>query len=155
MNIRHTSRGFRRANFQDRNDTSCSVQESSVATESLLWLGSNSGRHTDAVCLARMHLSQNQAREVSGLLDHFAAHGELPDEQAKVTNGWTPWARLVEPSSADSLLVRRIGHTNPALIMVASCRASDGKWTAYRWQTGVQVTIADSPGVTWEWHPLP
>ena len=38
-----TDRGFLRADFLDANGDACSIQESSVATESMIWLGQNEG----------------------------------------------------------------------------------------------------------------
>lgn len=42
MNLKKTNRGFYIAEFKDRTQESCSIQESSVATESCIWLGIDS-----------------------------------------------------------------------------------------------------------------
>lgn len=39
INISHTSRGFAVGWFVDRHDAVCSIQESSLASESAIWLG--------------------------------------------------------------------------------------------------------------------
>ena len=74
-----TDRGFLRADFADANGDACSIQESSVATEALIWLGQNKGTHlATGECLARMHLSQTHVIALLPLLQHFATTGELP-----------------------------------------------------------------------------
>ncbi len=37
--IKTTERGFRFVEFKDRNDVTCSIQESSIATEACIWIG--------------------------------------------------------------------------------------------------------------------
>lgn len=76
--IQTTERGFRRMDFKDRNGESCSIQESSIATESCLWLGCDHGTHHMGSCMARMHLTQELAAELIPLLQHFVDSGELP-----------------------------------------------------------------------------
>lgn len=66
-----TARGFRLYDFKDRNAIACSLQASSVATESLIWLG----RDGDGT---RMHLTRKMARELAAKLMVFAETGELP-----------------------------------------------------------------------------
>jgi len=74
MKIYKTDNGLRRADFRDRNDEPCSIQESSVDTDFLLWLGRDLG----AGC--RMHVDQKQAHELANLILTFATRGELPDK---------------------------------------------------------------------------
>lgn len=77
LKIEPTDRGFSRADFADANGDACSIQESSVATEPMLWLGQNSGTHHTGNCLARMHLTQGHVRELLPLLQHFVETGEI------------------------------------------------------------------------------
>lgn len=100
MKLEPTERGFLRGNFEDRNGVSCSLQESSLATEACIWLGCNDiglmkftpygnpswqavelqmdfdGIHHSAN--TRMHLTQTQVAELLPALAHFAAYGSLP-----------------------------------------------------------------------------
>lgn len=77
-------RGFTRADFKDRNGEACSMQESSLQYVEgeedggpCIWLGQNEGTHHRGHCLARMHLTQDMAREIGLVLLHFAETGEL------------------------------------------------------------------------------
>lgn len=89
-----TERGFGRIDFRDLYGSSCSIQESSLATEGALWLGVDSNGHfslhppfnrdrgdrnTDTG--GRMHLSQGQAAALLPLLEHFVSTGRLPQEK--------------------------------------------------------------------------
>jgi hypothetical protein len=67
---RTTHRGFRRIEFRDIYDKSCSLQESSLATDYAVWFGVDENR---------MHLNQDLARELLPLLETFANTGQLPD----------------------------------------------------------------------------
>ena len=77
IELHRTPRGFRLGTFMDRYGISCSIQESSLATEPALWLG------TDDNGQGRMHLTRTMARELSELLAHFAEHGVLPGSGAR------------------------------------------------------------------------
>lgn len=81
MKIELTSRGFRRADFKDADGEECSIQESSVATDYMLWLGCNKGLHHMGECLARMHLTQKQAAALIPLLQNFVDTGLLPHKR--------------------------------------------------------------------------
>ena len=82
MKLAATSRGFLRAEFRDRYGADCSIQESSLATESCIWLGCEreSLGHNREPIGARMHLTQALAAELIPLLQHFVETGELPRE---------------------------------------------------------------------------
>jgi len=76
MKCTPTQRGFLRAEFRDRYNSKCSIQESSLATEHCLWLGVDidfNGK--DAT---RMHLTQDMVAELLPLLTAFVETGELP-----------------------------------------------------------------------------
>lgn len=77
MKLHHTERGFARIDFQDANGEQCSIQKSSVATDDLLWLGCDTGRHFQGECMARMHLTRERVAELLPLLAHFVDTGEL------------------------------------------------------------------------------
>ena len=101
-----TNRGFSISEFEDKNFSKCSLQESSSATERCVWFGCDdielrkfksilepNGRGwesvsedtlkelLDADCIlanTRMHLSQKQVKKLLPALKHFAKHGCLP-----------------------------------------------------------------------------
>ena len=85
MNIvlRQTDRGFLRGAFTDLYHSSCSIQESSLATERAIWLGCNEGvhHHVTGACMARMHLSREMAAALWPMLKHFAETGELKETE--------------------------------------------------------------------------
>ncbi len=58
--------------FVDYNDKKCSLQQSSLATESAVWFGQG---------VYRMHLTQEQVGALLPLLEAFARDGELPEEK--------------------------------------------------------------------------
>lgn len=82
-------RGWKRYTFEDRYGEPCSIQKSSLATEDAIWLGTE-GRTVqgppwkefvppeDVLVKSRMHLTQDQVRELLPLLQHFVKTGELP-----------------------------------------------------------------------------
>ncbi len=95
MDFEFTNRGFGIAKFKDRNGVKCSLQESSIATESCIWLGCDEHGAVqftpyakpswklypipdDVNINTRMHLTQEQVAELLPALIHFAEHGELP-----------------------------------------------------------------------------
>ena len=75
----NTSRGFRKGEFKDRYDITCSIQESSLATEECIWLG----RADDQVyegggpAGSRMHLTREMAGQLAQILLKFSYTGEL------------------------------------------------------------------------------
>jgi alkylation response protein AidB-like acyl-CoA dehydrogenase len=103
MRLTHNSRGFALIPFTDRYGVACTIQKSSLATEDAIWFGVHesepkimasqaaaygvpSGDGTgwvpfpvpDAVSMnTRMHLTQDQVRELLPILAHFAETGEL------------------------------------------------------------------------------
>lgn len=98
MKIEPTNRGFLKGKFKDRNGVECSIQESSSAEATCIWLGANAiglkkfipGEGWSDVPLenepmginhvanTRMHLTQENVAELLPLLAHFAAYGSLP-----------------------------------------------------------------------------
>lgn len=68
ITLKKTRRGFLLGEFRDHNGEPCSIQESSVATEPCLWLGSEA---------ARMHLTRIQAVDLVRHLQRFIETGSL------------------------------------------------------------------------------
>jgi hypothetical protein len=101
MKIIPTQRGFGRSEFKDAMDVPCSIQESSLddGKGPYIWLGAEHGLHFGEdnmpmkpplpfQCTARMHLSQQHARELLPLLTFFAETGDLPksdEDQQKLS----------------------------------------------------------------------
>jgi len=73
---RATHRGFVLGEFRDLYGQPCSVQESSLATNHALWLGTNKDR---------IHLSRDAAVTLLEILQTFVETGELA-KYVKVTN---------------------------------------------------------------------
>lgn len=76
MNIERTQRGFAIAKFTDRYGNSCSIQESSIATEACIWLGVDRDAN-DVECPTRMHLTQEMALDLLPLLKQFIEKGGI------------------------------------------------------------------------------
>ena len=81
MRITKTSRGFDLVTFKDRYDQPCSLQKSSIATEDCIWFGIHEqiDLYTKEVVGPgqRMHLSQDQVKELLPLLQRFIDTGEI------------------------------------------------------------------------------
>lgn len=103
IEVGKTSRGFDLIEFVDRYDAKCSLQESSLATEPAIWFGCNDAdpkimasdakrlgifTHTDSGWISypipsevsfntRMHLTQDQVKELLPYLERFAQTGRL------------------------------------------------------------------------------
>lgn len=102
MKRRTTNRGFALIEFTDRNGERCSLQQSSLAFESAIWLGVDDAKPQTFVpngrpawrpldlpapapgghhlFTTRMHLTQDQVRELLPVLQFFAHHGHLPSK---------------------------------------------------------------------------
>lgn len=100
-----TERGFLSVTFHDHYGAECSVQESSLASDDCIWLGTNDanpqvlaskaalvGVTTDETCgwvpfpvpdevllTTRMHLTRAHVKALLPLLEHFVKTGKLPD----------------------------------------------------------------------------
>lgn len=100
-----TARGFSLIEFSDLYNTTCNIQDSSLATECAIWLGVEKAEPkimaSDAVKLGlieanpnavgwlnyelpeqveihtRMHLNQEQARQLITVLQRFVEHGTV------------------------------------------------------------------------------
>lgn len=97
MNKTITERGFKYIEFKDYYDNLCSIQESSLATKKCIWLGlndvkpkimaSNLRRNLtgwvdfpipdNAQINSRMHLTQEQAKDLIEVLQKFVNTGRL------------------------------------------------------------------------------
>lgn len=69
VSVTETNRGFALIYFKDRYGSKCSLQKSSMASEPAIWLGIDSQ--------LRMHLTQEQVREIIPHLNKFAETGKL------------------------------------------------------------------------------
>jgi hypothetical protein len=99
MKTSKTQRGFALVEFTDCYNESCSLQESSLATEACVWLGIDDVKLLEEGWLpefpmrvrplpperakgirvhGRMHLNQEMAAELIPLLQHFVDTGRLP-----------------------------------------------------------------------------
>lgn len=92
-----TNRGFSSIEFKDRYDAKCSIQKSSLATEDAIWFGVDDPNPQimasmtkeggtgwvpydipeDVILTTRMHLTQEQVRQLLPVLQHFADTGEI------------------------------------------------------------------------------
>jgi hypothetical protein len=97
-----TERGFILGEFTDRYGMSCSLQESSLAEEAAVWLGTEGqvsflrpskgwerltaedlsasvlGNGDTTLIHSRMHLTQEMVKELLPHLEFFVEHGRLP-----------------------------------------------------------------------------
>ena len=78
INLEKTDRGFLFGKFEDRYGQKCSIQESSLATESAIWLGVDVGLDGKDVQYGRMHLTREQVKDLLPLLKYFVKTGNLP-----------------------------------------------------------------------------
>lgn len=92
MEFEENGRGFKSGKFTDRYGNQCSLQESSLATESCIWLGCDDADPKIMVpekgwqkvvipgmlCSTRMHLTQAMVAALLPALQHFVETGELP-----------------------------------------------------------------------------
>jgi hypothetical protein len=94
MKFDATERGFTIAEFEDLYGEKCSLQKSSAAMYDAIWLGVSQPEPVilhegqwkkielpeGTLLNGRMHLSQKMVRDLLPALQHFAEHGELPEE---------------------------------------------------------------------------
>lgn len=88
----NTERGFGKGEFKDYYDAECSIQESSLASRAAIWFGVSDAKPKimvpgegwkdvplpdGAYVGSRMHLTQEQVRELLPILQRFAETGEL------------------------------------------------------------------------------
>ena len=78
-NREKTERGFVRVEFTDKYGESCSLQESSLATEAAIWLGQNKPTFNAQreVVGCRMHLTQTMAAWLIEELQYFVDTGSV------------------------------------------------------------------------------
>ena len=92
MEHKKTERGFSLITFQDRYGNNCSLQKSSLADEHAIWFGPDEADPRicvmgegwkpvpfpeDTLFTTRMHLTQDQVKELLPYLQKFAETGEL------------------------------------------------------------------------------
>lgn len=78
---RKTARGFTRGEFTDYYQKKASIQKSSLFNPQCIWLGLEwcVTDPDDVPIGARMHLSQEQVRDLLPILRYFALTGQLPE----------------------------------------------------------------------------
>jgi hypothetical protein len=77
IQIDQTSRGFNVGTFVDRYGSTCSVQDSSLASEAAIWLGVDvpfEGCHDGSV---RMHLTKPMVKDLLTYLNNFVDQGTI------------------------------------------------------------------------------
>lgn len=67
--LEHTDRGFEIILFLDRYNASCSLQQSSLATEAAIWLGVNQPAQQVGDC--RMHLTRPHVHALVATLQRW------------------------------------------------------------------------------------
>lgn len=77
LKIEPTQRGFAYAEFTDRYGVKCSIQDSSLATESAIWLGVHFAGVGYRDVSSRMHLTQDMVAELLPLLKRFVRTGSI------------------------------------------------------------------------------
>ena len=105
MELKKTNRGFSLISFTDRYGAKCSLQDSSLATEAALWFGIDDANPQimasktpqggtgwvdfpipeDVSLTTRMHLTQDQVRELLPVLQRFAKTGTIREVETKGT----------------------------------------------------------------------
>lgn len=97
MNFTTSQRGFRHGKFHDTYGCECSISESSAAGYNAIWFGmdrdneGNAFKHVDGHPLgARMHLSQDQIKELLPILQFFAENGYLPRNSDEIPEAGEP-----------------------------------------------------------------
>jgi len=70
--LKRTIRGFDLIEFHDYNHNKCSLQESSLATESAIWLGVDGDDGT-----TRMHLNKKHVKALVKQLKYWLKHEKL------------------------------------------------------------------------------
>lgn len=99
-----TERGFRRAVFVDFYGNTNSIQESSIATDSCIWLGCE--RTMSDEPSTRMHLTRSMAAALLRAIAHFVMRGSLPDQRIETAE--TP-AIGIPYSDAYAVLIDEFG----------------------------------------------
>lgn len=89
MKLSEKNHGFLRGEFEDSSGQKCSIEESSCATKTAIWIGvdntgpnvtgrTGSGIGYNADVNVQMHLSKELVADLLPTLMYFAANGELP-----------------------------------------------------------------------------
>lgn len=141
-----TSRGFILCEFHDRYGAKCSVQESSLATESCLWLGVDSDLNGNDVEYGRMHLTQDMARKLLPILRHFIREGTLgvDDDETRFSVG--VWVYGVAPHTQG--IEGRIVSVKKSTSIVIQDNNKPGP-------SGLITTAWDQVATTWELLDVP
>jgi len=93
ITFKATGKGFLLGNFKDRYGARCSIQESSYQEDLCLWVGVETDVMGETLLNARMHLTQEQARELAEALLYFANEGSLGQYDANSHFRVGSWVR--------------------------------------------------------------
>ncbi len=93
INFKATKAGALLGKFKDRYGAKCSLQESSYQDELCLWIGVETDSMGEPLDNGRMHVTQDQAREIAEALLHFANEGGLGKYDANQHFRVGSWAR--------------------------------------------------------------
>jgi len=92
MKLEKTSRGFNVRRFKDHYGVACSIQESSLATQSCIWLGCDETNPRvlrppkgwiplqlpqNTLCNTRMHLTRKQVTKLLPIFIRFSITGKI------------------------------------------------------------------------------
>lgn len=77
LEFKPTPKGVLRGAFKDRFGAECELQESSYTEESCIWVGPVIDSQGEPLTSSRMHLTRDQALELSLALRYFANEGWL------------------------------------------------------------------------------
>jgi len=88
IDLKPSPKGLIVGAFTDRNGRECVIQESSVPSESCLWLGVDLGLNGEPIPGGRMHLTRELVLDLLPILRHFARTGSLgyddPSQQFQI-----------------------------------------------------------------------
>ena len=143
VEFKQTKRGQLRADFQDRYGALCSIQESSIPGEDCVWLGVDVNFEGDELRHGRMHLSQEQARELIPVLRHFARRGSLGVDTTKDPYHVGAWVigvgednlgiegRIIQANVGETLVVQDWRKAGPEGQVITAWDAIDLFWEPY------------------------
>ncbi len=116
MEFNRTNRGFGKIDFTDHYNQNCSLQESSLATEAAIWLGTTENR---------MHLTVDMVRDLLPYLHSFVNTGQIADKDGIVVS-----TNAIVNDFAEELiaLISNVDNANPLFADIRRL-AADPKWS--------------------------
>ena len=89
VKFEETDRGFPLGKFKDLYGAECSVQESSLASKHAIWLGVDEAEYYKGDGKPRMHLTQDQVKELIPVLQRFVDTGYVVSSEGDSESGGT------------------------------------------------------------------